>query len=189
MSKTKVIYIHGAPAVGKLTTAKMLCEETGYKLFHNHLTTDLVRSIFERGNPRGSMLIVKLRFEIIEIGVQENVEGIVITGAHAHNYVYPNGETDEWYAKELERITETNGGEFFGVHLTTTKEILLERVVSDDRKNWGKISTKEMLLDSMNRSDYTKPALVKNIISIDNTNLTIDETVQEIKEFVGLRSE
>jgi len=184
MNKTKVIYIHGVPAVGKLTTARMLCEETGYKLLHNHLTTDLVRAIFERGNPKGDMYILKLRLEILELGVQENVSGIVITGAHAHNYLYPNGKSDDWYAQELERITETNGGEFFGVHLTSKTETLLKRVESDDRKNWGKISTKEMLQDSMNKNDYTKSALVKNIISIDNTNLSVEETVQKIKEFV-----
>ncbi len=186
MNKTKVIYIHGAPAVGKLTTAKRFCELTGFKLLHNHLTTDLVRAVFDRGNQKGDMYIVKLRLEILELGVQEKLKGIVLTGAHAHTYIYPNGKTDDWYAQELESITEKNGGEFFGVHLTTSTDTLLERVVSEDRKNWGKISTKEMLKDSITLNDYTKPAQVKNIITIDNTNLSVDETAKKITEFVGV---
>lgn len=185
MNKTKVIYIHGAPAVGKLTTAKALCKRTGYKLFHNHLTTDLVRSIFERGNITGDLLILRLRLEMIELGVKEGVSGIVITGAHAHNYVYANGKSDDWYAQELERLTETNGGEFYGVHLVTSEDTLLERVTSDDRKNWGKISTTEMLKDSIAINDFTKPAQVKKIISIDNTNLQVNETVDTIMEFIN----
>ncbi len=182
---TKVIYLHGAPAVGKLTTAKMLCERTGYKLLHNHLTTDLVRAIFDRGNPRGDMHIVKLRFEMLELALQENVGGVVITAAHASNYLYPNGESDEWYAQKLESITESNSGVFYGVHLIADEEILLKRVVGEDRKKFGKISDVETLTSSIQTNDYMKPALVKNCISINNTNKSVDEITGEIIEFIN----
>ncbi|HIJ11483.1 TPA: hypothetical protein HA278_05490, partial [Candidatus Woesearchaeota archaeon] len=43
------VLIYGPMAVGKLTVAKELVKLTGYKLFHNHLTVDLVGSIFEWG--------------------------------------------------------------------------------------------------------------------------------------------
>lgn len=43
----KLIFIYGQPAVGKLTVAKELEKITGYKILHNHLFVDLVRSVFE----------------------------------------------------------------------------------------------------------------------------------------------
>jgi broad-specificity NMP kinase len=56
----KVIFIHGPPAAGKLTIASLLSEMTGLPLFHNHLTVDLVKSLFEFGSPG----FIKLREEI-----------------------------------------------------------------------------------------------------------------------------
>ena len=41
-----LVFIYGPPAVGKLTVAKELSLITGYPLFHNHLTRDLVHELF-----------------------------------------------------------------------------------------------------------------------------------------------
>lgn len=182
--KTKVIFIYGAPAVGKLTTAKALVNATGYKLVHNHLTTDLVRAVFERGNPKGDMFIVKLRFEMLEVALSEHVSGYIMTAAHAHNYVYPNGENDEWFAKELESISEKNGGEFYGINLVTNVETLLKRVIEPNRRDWGKISDPEMLKDSLQKNDYLKTAPLKNNMIIDNTALSAAEVADQIIDFV-----
>lgn len=43
----ELVVIYGAPGVGKLTVARELARKTGYKLFHNHLTVDLVKSLFD----------------------------------------------------------------------------------------------------------------------------------------------
>jgi len=56
----KLIFLYGAPAVGKLTVAQELARLTGYRLFHNHLTVDLVSSLF----PFGSEPFVQLREKI-----------------------------------------------------------------------------------------------------------------------------
>ena len=43
-----LIFIYGPPAVGKLTTAIKLSEKLNYKIFHNHLVIDLVKSVYEQ---------------------------------------------------------------------------------------------------------------------------------------------
>ncbi|MDO8624223.1 MAG: AAA family ATPase [bacterium] len=186
MGKTKVIFIYGAPAVGKLTTAKELVERTGFKLLHNHLTTDLVRAIFDRGNDTGTMLITRLRFEMLEIAVKEKVEGIVMTGVHAHNFLYPNGENDEWFIKRCESITEDNGGEFYGINLITGKEKLMERVIGEDRLQWKKIHKKEVLEDTLNQYDFSKTAPLNHNSIIDNTNTSAKGVVEKIIELASL---
>ena len=45
----RLVFLYGPPAVGKLTVAKALARLTGYKVFHNHLTIDLVASILDWG--------------------------------------------------------------------------------------------------------------------------------------------
>ena len=56
----KLIFLHGAPAVGKLTVARELATLTDARLFHNHLTVDLVSSLF----PFGSEPFILLREKI-----------------------------------------------------------------------------------------------------------------------------
>ena len=38
----KLVILYGPPGVGKLTVGRELAARTGFKLFHNHLTVDLV---------------------------------------------------------------------------------------------------------------------------------------------------
>lgn len=184
MEKTKVIFIYGAPAVGKLTTAKILAEKTGYKVLHNHLTSDLVRAIFDRGDKRGDMLIVKFRFEMLEVVVKEKVNGVVMTAAYAHDFIYPNGESDEWFAKELERITKENGGTFYGVNLIAGRETLLDRVEKEDRLAWKKIADKAKLEETLNKYDFNKTAPLENNLIIENDNLSAEEVVKRIEDFI-----
>src|ERR1044071_3119830 len=47
----RLIFIHGPPAVGKLTVARELAELTGLPLFHNHLAVDVLTPVFEFGSP------------------------------------------------------------------------------------------------------------------------------------------
>ncbi len=183
--RTKVIFIYGAPAVGKLTTAKALSEVTGFKVFHNHLSTDLVRSVFERGNPAGDMLIVKLRFEILELAVKEKLNGIIITGVYAHDFIYANGKSDDWYVTQLEKITEANGGDFFGVQLVTTHKTLFKRVVEPDRKLWRKIHSTDILEQALRLHDHTQSAPLKRSLIIDNTNTPAAEVAIKISNFIN----
>ena len=170
MDATKVIFIYGTPAVGKLTTAKELVKITGYKLLHNHLTIDLVCALFDRKSDIGRNLILKLRLEMLEIGVKEKLNGIIITGVYAHDFLYPNGKSDEWFVEELERITEKNGGQFYSIHLVSDKEQLLERVKSDDRREWRKMTDPEKLEKHLTEYDFSKDAPGKHHLTIDNTN-------------------
>ncbi len=184
--QTKVIFIYGAPAAGKLTTAKALSEITGFRVFHNHLSTDLVRSLFDRGNVVGDTLIVKLRLELLELAVKESLPGIILTGVYAHDFIYANGKNDDWYVKQLEEITERNGGEFYGVQLITTKEILLKRVVERDRQQWKKIHTAEVLEQALQKHDHSQPAPLKNNLTIDNTDTSAEKVAEHICEFIGV---
>jgi hypothetical protein len=185
MENTKVVFIYGAPSAGKLTTAKEVVALTDFKLLHNHLTTDLVRVIFDRKDDTGPMLIAKFRFEMLEAAVKAKVKGLVMTGVYAHDFKYANGETDEWFAKEIERITLENGGKFYGVKLTTNNQTLFSRVISEDRKEWKKLTDANKLADTLSMYDFeTIPPFEKNMV-IDNTELAAGDTAKKIVDFIS----
>ena len=46
----KLVIIFGPQAVGKMTAGQELEKITGLKLFHNHMTNDLVSCFFDYGS-------------------------------------------------------------------------------------------------------------------------------------------
>ena len=48
----KLVVIFGPPAVGKMTVGFELAKLTGLKLFHNHLTIELVLNFFDFSTPQ-----------------------------------------------------------------------------------------------------------------------------------------
>ena len=57
----KLVIIFGPQAVGKMTVGEELSEQTGLKLFHNHMTIDLVSNFFGYGSESGQRLVKLFR--------------------------------------------------------------------------------------------------------------------------------
>ncbi|HEU4798188.1 MAG TPA: AAA family ATPase [bacterium] len=79
----QLIFIYGPPAVGKLSVANALAKLTGYRVFHNHLTIDLVRSIFDWGQGPFFSLVDRYRVELIEAAAKANIPGVIFTFVYA----------------------------------------------------------------------------------------------------------
>ncbi len=62
----KFIFIVGPPAVGKMTVGQALAKQTGYKLFYNHMSLELVNQFFDFGTPHFRDLGKTIRFEIFK---------------------------------------------------------------------------------------------------------------------------
>src|SRR4051794_39815975 len=75
----KLITLYGAPGVGKLTTARALAELTGYRLFHNHLTFDLVKSLFEFPSPSFGKLAEQIRLSAFAAAADAGLHGVIFT--------------------------------------------------------------------------------------------------------------
>jgi shikimate kinase len=179
------IIIYGMVAVGKLTVAKALQKELGYKLTHNHLINDLVWSIFERQTLEGNRLIEKLRFELYEEAVREGVS-IIITHCYSHDYISPTGLSDPDYLRQLENKLEAAGAQTLFVHLQADRNVLLERVQGESRKEYRKLTDVSQMEKYLNDKsvDVTTSALVKNNIVIDNTHMTAEDVVKIIAEYL-----
>src|SRR5947207_15673716 len=79
----KLLFLHGAPAVGKLTVATALLAMVPGRLFDNHVAIDLARTIFDFGAPGFWELVRSVRCSAIEAAAQHRVELLVTTFCYA----------------------------------------------------------------------------------------------------------
>ena len=84
----KFIVIFGPPAVGKMTVGCELSKITGLKLFHNHMTIDLVINFFEWGSEQFK-LVSEFRQRIFEEVASSELKGLIFT------YVWGLDEIEE----------------------------------------------------------------------------------------------
>ena len=62
----KLLFLHGAPAAGKLTVAKALLEKVPGRLFDNHAAIDLARALFDFGAPGFWQLVHTTRYAALD---------------------------------------------------------------------------------------------------------------------------
>ena len=75
----KLVYIFGPQAVGKMTVGQELAKITGLKLFHNHMTIDLVSNFFPYNSPEGRYLVNTYRMEMFKTVAKSDLKGLIFT--------------------------------------------------------------------------------------------------------------
>lgn len=168
----KLIILYGPPAVGKLTVAKELADKTGFKLFHNHLSVDLVASIFPYGSDPFWPMLRSIRTQMIEAAVQANID-LIFT------FVFAAGEDEELINSYI-KIVEDAGNEVCLVQLKTDHDELAKRVGNESRKIYKKISTPENLQKYLEQYSLFVPIPGRDSLIIDNTHKSPSEVADEI---------
>ena len=175
MNNMKLIFIHGAPAVGKLTVARELASLTGYGLFHNHLTVDLVSSLF----PFGSEPFIRLREQIwlaaFAEAARENVPLIFTFN--------PERTVRQRFIQDAIDVVESAGGKVVFVELTCSEKELERRMEGSSRKEFGKLTSLEQYRSLKNSGafEFTK---LPGGISVDTTDRSPVESARLIREHV-----
>ncbi|MDF2717580.1 MAG: shikimate kinase [Paenibacillus sp.] len=181
----KLIVIFGPQAVGKMTVGQELAKCTGLKLFHNHMTIDLVSNFFSYGSAPGKRLVSLFRQEIFEEVAKSDLPGLIFT------YVWALDMQEKWdYVQNISTIFESKGGVVYYVELEADVEERVERNKSPNRlhhkPNKRNIEfSKQDLLRSMDRyrlNSYEGEIRKENYMRINNTKLSAEEVAQRIKE-------
>lgn len=174
----KLLILYGAPAAGKLTIATELAERTGFKLFHNHLSIDCVKPVFDFGTKPFGRLIETIRFATIAEASREGVDLI-------HTFVYAFGEDNEHFAKLIASAVD-NGGEVHLVLLRCDPEELKSRIGNYSRVQIGKLTAPDSIDRSLNRYDLRSPYPGRESFVIDTTELDPTRSAELIIERFGL---
>jgi len=116
----KLVFLHGAPAVGKLTIARELAGLTGFRLFHNHLTVDLVSSLFSFGTEPFIFLREQIWLVAFAEAARHNVSLIFTFN--------PESTVRARFIQDAIDIVESAGGKIIWVELTCDEEQLERRL-------------------------------------------------------------
>ena len=188
--KTLVI-IFGPPAVGKMTVGAALARRTGLRLFHNHMTLELVLPFFESGSPPFSRLVSEFRGRIFEEVAGSDLPGLIFT------YVWAfNEPTDAQFVERVAGIFRARGARVCYVELEAGQEERLQRNETEFRlaekaSKRDIAASRERLLDHDRRyrlNSRDEFAGRSDYIRIDNTDLSADEVADRIIQRFDLRA-
>lgn len=185
----KLVIIFGPPAVGKMTVGQELAKLTDLKLFHNHMSLELVNNFFDFGTPQLGRLDKKIRFAIFEEVADSDLEGLIFTIVLAFNY-----QEDLDYLNEIVAIFESKGAEVCMVELKADLQERLKRNKQESRlqnkasKRNLEVSEKNLLQsDEMYRMHTIDNELANwPVLKIDNTDIGPREVAERIVTFFSL---
>ena len=124
----KLVIIFGPHAVGKMTVGQELAKITDLKLFHNHMTIDIVADLFENMPQERRRLTEMFRNEIFKSFASSNEYGMIFTCMWALE------RKDDWdYIDNLENMFKSNGAEVYYVELEADYDIRLQRNKTENR--------------------------------------------------------
>jgi hypothetical protein len=174
----KLLFLHGAPAVGKLTVAKALLRIVPGRLMDNHAAIDLALTVFEFGAPGFWELVHDVRRSAMNAAAEHGVPLLVTT------FCYAEPEDREQF-RQIEEIVQRHGAKLLPVFLHCSRDEALRRVGNPDRVERRKISSGEHLIRELDRYDLTAVPR-PDCLRLDTGVNPADVTAQEIVEHFGL---
>lgn len=182
----KLVTIIGPQAVGKMTVGQELAKITGLKLFHNHMTIELVTPFFDYGSEEGKRLVHSFRMQLFEEMAKSDKEGMIFTWIWAFDL----GKTEEDYYHKIREIFAKQGADIYLVELEAELEERIKRNETSNRlehkptKRNIEWSKKEIIKSNEKHRLNSLPGEIKekNYLRINNTNLSAEEVAKMIKE-------
>ena len=180
----KLVMIYGPPAVGKLTVAQELERTTGLVLMHNHLFSDLVLSVFERGTDTAVHLNHQIRCLVYEAAAAQGIPGIITTFTYNPEL---NDQIRSFIKETSDRIGRL-GGSVSVVRLSCSPAELVQRVSAPSRIGTRKLTSPEKLREELRSRDLLGhvPDIPAETLHIDTSLLNPSETARRIKIHCGL---
>ncbi len=126
-----VVFLHGPPAAGKLTTARALERLVGFPVFHNHLVVDLLTAFF----PFGTEAFVRLRERFwLDVLAESAALGRSVSFTYAPDTTVPPG-----FPARVVDAVGAHGGRVRFVRLLVGTPEQERRIVLAERREFHKL--------------------------------------------------
>jgi hypothetical protein len=175
----KLIFLYGLPATGKLSVAQELAAMTGYKLFHNHLTVDMLRSVFDFGSPGFVALREEIWLSVFEQASLSQLPALIFTFA-------PEPTVQSSFLQNTLNIIARGGGEVEFVELVCPLGELKRRLDSPARHKYLKLTSETVFNEIHGAGGFEGSFLPKPRISIDTSLCTPIQAAAKIAEVLSL---
>ena len=172
-----LMIIYGPPAAGKLTVANEIAKRTEFKVFHNHLSIDCVKPVFEFGTPAFWRVVGDIRDVVITTAVREDVSLI-------HTFCYEFGVDDKYFRK-LIAAAEDNGGEVHLILLVCDDDERKRRIGNESRVKIGKLIDPASF-DREHKPELSTPWPGRDTLIIDTTDTQPERAAEKIVQHFGL---
>lgn len=182
------VVIFGPPAVGKMTVGYEIAKLTGMKVFHNHMTIDLITEFFPYGHEKFYTLVSEFRRRILEEIATSELPGAIFTYVWALDQPGDKEQIDSY-----SQIFKQQGAHVYFVELEADVDERLERNKGEFRlsKKPSKrdiSSTEKHLLQTENQYTMNTEGdffYQENYVKINNTKLSPEETAKQIIDTFG----
>ena len=175
----RLIFLWGLPASGKLTVARELAILTGWKLFHNHLTVDLLLAVF----PFGSKEFVELREEIwlsvFEAAAATECPGLIFT-------FNPENTVRQSFLEETVDVVAEHGGRVEFVEMFCEESVLERRMDTLERRAHKKMLSVLDYRSLRERGVFASPTMPDPQLRVDTTQQSPRDAAVQIVEGLGL---
>ena len=185
----KLVIIFGPHAVGKMTVGQELAKITGLKLFHNHMTIDIVSDLFASMPQERGRLTELFRKEIFEAYSKSDEYGMIFT------FMWAFDSQEDWkYVNGLEDLFLSKNAEVYYVELEADYELRIERNKTENRlfnkpskRNIKKSEGIFRKLEDRYRLNSLEGEIQKeNYMRINNTDMNPDIVAEMIKSRFSL---
>ena len=181
----KFIVIFGPPAVGKMSVGQELAKLTGFKLFHNHMTIELVLNFFDFSHPSFGRLIGEFRKRVFEEVAASELPGLIFTFVWALDL-----ESDKQFIDSACEIFRAEEAEVYFVELEAKLSERLTRNASESRllekpSKRDVQSSKEKLLEHDQTYRFNSNGdffYTDNYLKLNNTELSAHDAARRIVE-------
>jgi shikimate kinase len=140
----RLVFLYGPPAVGKLTVARAIADRLPFRVLHNHLTIDAVTEVLPFGSDVFWRVVGRFRRDLVAAAAEQEIDLI-------YTYVFAPG--DEQHVADIVLPYEKAGGVVLFVQLLAPREVLLQRVLEESRKQYGKPTDAETLVRMLDEYD------------------------------------
>jgi len=171
-----VIFIHGPAAAGKFTIGSLVSEQLGLPLFHNHLTVDLVKTLFDFG----TSAFISLRAEIWR-------SSFLAAADEGVSFVFtfnPERTVAPSLIDELSDIVTSAGGRILYIELECAEAEIERRIGNASRRRFGKLTDADLYRRFRAQGGFEFPPFLEPLVSIDTESTSPDAAAQRIVESV-----
>ncbi len=175
MASPRLVFLYGPPAVGKLTVARAIAERLPFKILHNHVTIDAVTEVLPFGSESFWRVVGRFRRDLVTAAAEEHIDLI-------YTYVFAPG--DEQHVAEIVSPYQEAGGAVSFVQLLAPRQVLLQRVLGESRKEHGKPTDVETLERMLDEYDNFTAIAAPDSLTVDLAATSAREAADRIIEHI-----